>query len=60
MNTFLDLAAPFALVVILTSVLFYWIPRLARPELYFAVTVPSGFRDSAEGRLFSASIALRS
>jgi uncharacterized membrane protein len=59
MNTFLDLAAPFALVVILTGVLFYWIPRLARPELYFAVTVPSGFRDSAEGRAILSQYRLK-
>jgi uncharacterized membrane protein len=31
------------------GVLLYLLPRLARPDLYFAVTVPLGFRDNAEG-----------
>src|SRR5271157_1457713 len=27
----------------------YLMPRMTRPDVYFAVTVPSEFRDSAEG-----------
>ena len=50
MNVFLDLSAPFALVVVVTGALFYWMPRLTRPDLYFAVTLPADFRDSAAGR----------
>jgi len=38
----------FVLVLLLVSACL--IPRLTRPELYFAVTVPSAFRDSEEGR----------
>jgi uncharacterized membrane protein len=37
-------------VVALLAAVFSWLPRLTRPDLYFAVTVPPGFRDSAEGR----------
>lgn len=34
------------------SVLAHWfMPRLTRPDLYFAVTVAPGFRDGTEGRL---------
>lgn len=34
-------------IVLLTA---YLVPRLTRPDIYFAVTVPPDFRDSAEGR----------
>ncbi len=34
---------------ILSAVAHWFIPRLTRPDLYFAVTVVPGFRDSAEG-----------
>ena len=37
-------------VVILIGGLMVLMPRLGRPELWFAVTVTSGFRDSEEGR----------
>jgi uncharacterized membrane protein len=40
---------PFAIVVLIGA-LFFWLPRLTRPDLYFAVTVPLGFCDSDEGR----------
>lgn len=36
--------------VSLTAILSWFLPRLTRPELYFAVTVPAAFRDGAEGR----------
>jgi uncharacterized membrane protein len=38
-----------AFVIGLCLVMSYLIPRLTRPDVYFAVTVPPGFRDSAEG-----------
>src|SRR5579863_4967398 len=50
MNALIDLTAPFVFVVALTSLLFFWMPRLTRPDLYFAITVEPGFRDSEEGR----------
>lgn len=37
-------------VIVLLLVSAYLVPRLTRPDLYFAVTVPSAFRDSTEGR----------
>jgi uncharacterized membrane protein len=39
-----------AFVIVLCLVISYLIPRLTRPDVYFAVTVPPEFRDSAEGR----------
>jgi len=38
-----------AFVIGLYLVMSYWMPRLTRPDVYFAVTVPPEFRDSAEG-----------
>jgi uncharacterized membrane protein len=38
-----------AFVIVLCLVLFYLMPRMTRPDVYFAVTVPSEFRDSTEG-----------
>jgi len=38
-----------AFVIVICLVLYYLMPRMTRPEVYFAVTVPSEFRDSAEG-----------
>ncbi len=35
----------------LSAIAHWFIPRLTRPDLYFAVTVAPEFRDSAEGRL---------
>ena len=35
---------------ILAALVHWFIPRLTRPDLYFAVTVAPGFRDSTEGR----------
>lgn len=37
------------IVSILIGALVWYLPDLTRPDLYFAVTVPPGFRDSAEG-----------
>src|SRR5579875_548088 len=34
---------------ILNAVVFWFMPRLTRHDLYFAVTVPPGFRDDPEG-----------
>jgi len=39
----------FVFMVGVDGVLFYLLPRLTRPDLYFAVTVPPDFRDGAEG-----------
>jgi uncharacterized membrane protein len=39
-----------AFVIGLCLVISYLLPRLTRPDVYFAVTVPPEFRDSAEGR----------
>lgn len=36
--------------IVFLEVIAYAMPRLTRPDLYFAVTVPPGFRDSTEGR----------
>jgi uncharacterized membrane protein len=52
MNNHLDLIATqltFVFLVGVDGVLFYLLPRLTRPDLYFAITVPPGFRDGAEG-----------
>jgi uncharacterized membrane protein len=38
-----------AVVIGLCLVISYLMPRLTRPDVYFAVTVPPEFRDSAEG-----------
>jgi len=38
-----------AFVIVICLVLYYLMPRMTRPDVYFAVTVPSEFRDSAEG-----------
>jgi len=38
-----------AFVIVLYLVMSYLMPRLTRPDVYFAVTVPPEFRDSAEG-----------
>ncbi len=35
---------------VLNAVLFWFLPGLTRPDLYFAVTVPPGFRDDPRGR----------
>jgi uncharacterized membrane protein len=37
-------------VIVLDLLIFYLVPRLTRPDIYFAVTVPPDFRDSADGR----------
>ncbi|HZS41362.1 MAG TPA: DUF5808 domain-containing protein [Polyangia bacterium] len=39
-----------AATTLLVALVFHAMPRLTRPELYFAVTVPAGFRDGAEAR----------
>ena len=37
------------IVIGLWLVISYLMPRLTRPDLYFAVTVPAEFRDTPEG-----------
>lgn len=37
-------------IAILNAVLFWFMPRLTRRDLYFAVTVAPAFRDEPEGR----------
>jgi uncharacterized membrane protein len=50
MTAFTTLALPFAVLVALIGGMLLWLPRLTRPDIYFAVTVPPDFRDSREGR----------
>ena len=50
MNTLATLVVPLAVIVALVGGLLLWLPRLTRPDLYFAVTVPPDFRDGHEGR----------
>lgn len=50
MNALATIVLPFAVLVVLIGGLLLWLPRLTRPDLYFAVTVPPDFRDSDEGR----------
>src|SRR5215469_13269982 len=50
MNALLDLVAPLGFVVVLTGGLFWWMPRLTRPELYFAVTVPADLKELGPGQ----------
>jgi uncharacterized membrane protein len=50
MNSLTTVALLFAVTVALVGGLLFWLPRLTRPDLYFAVTVAPGFRDSGEGR----------
>lgn len=46
----LTLAITMGGVAILLAVLFWFIPRLTRQDLYFAVTVPAGFMDELQGK----------
>jgi hypothetical protein len=46
----LTLATTMGGVAILLAVLFWFMPRLTRQDLYFAVTVPAGFRDEPQGK----------
>lgn len=46
------------LAVLLSGVLFALLPRLTRPDVYFAVTVEAAFRDSAEGRRIARGFRL--
>lgn len=32
------------------GLVYFYLPRLTRPEIYFSVTVPAGFRETADGR----------
>jgi len=51
MNHQLALIAPqvtFVVIIVMDGFLFHLLPRLTRPDLYFAVTVPPDFRDSSE------------
>lgn len=38
-------------IVLLNAAILWFIPRLTRPDLYFAVTVPPGFRDEPDAKL---------
>ena len=47
----MDLATAWgAIIIVSTALLLYIMPRLTRPEIFFGVTVPHGFRDSKAGR----------
>lgn len=46
----LIVAATMGGIAILHLVILWFMPRLTRPDLYFAVTVPSGFRDAPSGK----------
>lgn len=46
----LIIALTISVVGILNAVLFWFMPRLTRHDLYFAVTVAPGFRDDPEGK----------
>ncbi|HEV2425190.1 MAG TPA: DUF5808 domain-containing protein [Terriglobia bacterium] len=50
MSALTSVVLPFVVLVVLVGGMLFWLPRLTRPDLYFAVTVPPDFRDSAEGR----------
>jgi hypothetical protein len=45
------IAATIGGVVILNAAILWFVPRLTRPDLYFAVTVPAGFPDEPDGKL---------
>lgn len=38
-------------IALLYAAILWFMPRLTRPDLYFAVTVPPGFRDEPDGKL---------
>ena len=38
-------------IALLNAAILWFMPRLTRPDLYFAVTVPPGFRDEPDGKL---------
>ena len=46
----LTLVVTITAVGVLNTVLFWFMPRLTRHDLYFAVTVAPGFRDDSEGK----------
>jgi hypothetical protein len=46
----LIIAVTISAVGILNAALFWFMPRLTRQDLYLAVTVAPGFRDSPEGK----------
>ena len=50
MNAWLGLTIPLAVIMIVIGGLLYWMPRLTRPDLYFAVTVLADFPNGTEGR----------
>ena len=50
MNAWIGLTTPAAVTMVAAGALLYMMPRLTRPEIYFAVTVSADFRDGAEGR----------
>ncbi len=50
----LTVQLPMAAVVLVIGILLALMPRLTRPSLFFAVTVPPAFRDTPEGRRIAA------
>lgn len=44
------LGGTFFVQILLVAAVFYLLPAWSRPEIYFAVTVPAGFRGTAAGR----------
>ncbi|HUI40831.1 MAG TPA: DUF5808 domain-containing protein [Terriglobia bacterium] len=50
MSVLLPITATFMIAVVLSAVFLCWLPRLTRPDLYFALTVPPTFRDGDDGR----------
>ena len=50
MNAFIAIAAMLSALGVLSVLAHWFIPRLTRPDQYFAVTVSAGLRDSSDGR----------
>ncbi len=50
----LDLYLVIGITIVFTGAVFALLPRLTRPDVYFAVTVPADFRDSPAGRAIAA------
>jgi uncharacterized membrane protein len=64
MNADAVFIATFLVLLAVNGVLMYLLPRLTRPDLYFAITVPPDFRDSEEGarilRLYRGEVWIHS
>jgi uncharacterized membrane protein len=48
-SVWIEIQLTFLFAMAMGGVTMYLLPRLTRPDLYFAITVPPDFRDSAEG-----------